>query len=388
MPEYLYPGVYVEEIDTGNKPIEGVSTSTVGFIGLAEKGPLKPTLVTSFGEYTRIFGRHTQQVTKNNVTSQEDRLLTYAVEGFFQNGGKRCFVTRVAHKDTANPAKSAKPAAKAFGGMQVTAVGPGEWGKRIAVEVAPASSADPDFFKLIVRYWAGTPPTNLIDDPTMVEVFEDLSASPQSGNFYESRVTYVSELIELKQTASGIPSVSTPKLLENGTEGDPIAIDDFKGDDSDPENVTGLAALALVDEVSILCCPDEFYLKADDDRIAKELVSQCENLKYRFAILQSPRSAKKPDAHFPTAPSKRGYAAYYHPWLWVTRPVVGTSVLIPPGGHIAGIYARSDTDRGVHKDPANEIIRGIDELQLQINAQQQAILNPKGINALRNFRGL
>ena len=64
MPEYLYPGVYVEEIDTGNKPIEGVSTSTVGFIGLAEKGPLKPTFVTSFGEYTRIFGRHTQQVTK------------------------------------------------------------------------------------------------------------------------------------------------------------------------------------------------------------------------------------------------------------------------------------------------------------------------------------
>jgi phage tail sheath protein FI len=89
MPEYLYPGVYVEEIDTGNKPIEGVSTSTVGFLGIAERGPTSPTLITSFGDYTRAFGRYVKD-------GGVDRYLAYAVEGFFQNDGNRCFVQRVA----------------------------------------------------------------------------------------------------------------------------------------------------------------------------------------------------------------------------------------------------------------------------------------------------
>ena len=89
MPEYLYPGVYVEEVDTGNKPIEGVSTSTVGFLGIAERGPLRPMLITSFSDFTRTFGRYVKE-------GLVDRYLAYAVEGFFQNGGERCFVARVA----------------------------------------------------------------------------------------------------------------------------------------------------------------------------------------------------------------------------------------------------------------------------------------------------
>src|SRR5580692_11410717 len=97
MPEYLYPGVYVEEVDTGNKPIEGVSTSTVGFLGIAERGPLKATLITSFTDFTSTFGRYVNE-------GVVDRYLAYAVEGFFQNGGKRCFVMRVASRT----AKSAK----------------------------------------------------------------------------------------------------------------------------------------------------------------------------------------------------------------------------------------------------------------------------------------
>ena len=87
MPEYLSPGVYVEEVDTGNKPIEGVATSTVGFLGVAERGTRTPMLVTSFTEYARNFGRY-----------NKPSVLAYAVEGFFQNGGKRCFIARVASK--------------------------------------------------------------------------------------------------------------------------------------------------------------------------------------------------------------------------------------------------------------------------------------------------
>src|SRR5262249_39902917 len=117
MPEYLSPGVYVEEVDTGNKPIEGVATSTVGFLGVTERGPVKPTLITSFSEYVRTFGGYV-----------ENRYLTHGVEGFFQNGGKRCFVMQVIAEDPANPANSAQPAILAINDMEVEAVGGGTWG--------------------------------------------------------------------------------------------------------------------------------------------------------------------------------------------------------------------------------------------------------------------
>jgi phage tail sheath protein FI len=95
MPEYLAPGVYVEEIEIGAKPIEGVSTSTAGFLGYAERGPLdKPTLVTSFAEFGRIFGGFLADDGQGIL--EKIRWLAYAVQGFFENGGKRAFITRVA----------------------------------------------------------------------------------------------------------------------------------------------------------------------------------------------------------------------------------------------------------------------------------------------------
>jgi hypothetical protein len=99
MPEYLSPGVYIEEFEIGAKPIEGVSTSTAGFVGFAERGPLNiPTLVTSFAEYQSIFGGYLPKSTGDL------RWLAYAVEAFFNNGGQRVYVTRVAKRDTANAA--------------------------------------------------------------------------------------------------------------------------------------------------------------------------------------------------------------------------------------------------------------------------------------------
>lgn len=105
MPEYLAPGVYVEEIEIGAKPIEGVSTTTTGFIGMAERGPLnKPTLVTSFAEYQRIFGGYLAEKDHNSKKGYgKKRWLPYAVEGFFVNGGQRLYVSRVAVEDAAKP---------------------------------------------------------------------------------------------------------------------------------------------------------------------------------------------------------------------------------------------------------------------------------------------
>src|SRR5262245_6026979 len=92
MPEYLAPGVYVEEIELGTKPIEGVSTSTTGLVGIAERGPVNfPVLVTSFGEYVSAFGNFLKQDPYKAL-----RWLPYAVDGFFANGGKRAYIVRVA----------------------------------------------------------------------------------------------------------------------------------------------------------------------------------------------------------------------------------------------------------------------------------------------------
>jgi phage tail sheath protein FI len=388
MPEYLYPGVYIEEIDTGNKPIEGVSTSTVGFLGLAERGPAVPTLVTSFGEYRRSFGSY---VNENGA----DRYLAYAVEGFFTNGGLRCYVQRVFHRDAQNANNSAQPASALVDNkMTITAIGPGAWGNRLAYRIDAAGLKDGTLFKLTVMYWPDALPgdvaaaPNSSPPPPVIEVFDNLSAVPSASTFYESEVNGFSNLVTVKQGAAGPPALNnagTP-FGNQGAEGAALAPADFQGDATDPANKTGLEALADIDDISILCCPDEFYFGVRDHTVAGYLVDQCERLKYRFAILQSPVSQPPSDANFPT-PSKRGYAAYYYPWLWIVNPVSGAQVLIPPGGHIAGIYARSDTNRGVHKDPANEPIQGIDHLQLQTNNQQQGALNPIGIDVLRFFKG-
>lgn len=424
MPEYLYPGVYVEEIDTGNKPIEGVSTSTVGFLGIAERGPVKPILVTSFDEFTRTFGKYVHD-------SEGDHYLAYGVEGFFSNGGKRCFVQRVFHADDVTPANSAVRAnAPISGVMTIWAVGPGIFGSNIAYQVSNAS-LDPagtsKLFRLSLFYWRGGQPSpmfipntnNFATPPTVTEVYDNLSPNPNDSTFYEGEINDVSNLIVIKQTAAGRPTINpgnvgtdssgNPLFLNGagvplsmtvvGSDGAPSVaggklfnIDDFTGSDADPtlpspfvnaasQIKTGLQALGDVDEISLLCCPDESYLPAR--AIADLLTTQCENMKDRFAILQAPSAVVPPND--PSIISK--YAAYYYPWLKISDPRTGVPTLIPPGGHVAGIYARSDTNVGVHKDPANEVIRGIDELQVQTNDQQQAILNPKGVNVLRYFRG-
>lgn len=144
MAEYLSPGVYVEEFESGSKPMEGVSTSTAGFIGLAEKGPVEgvPQLVTNIGDFRRIYGGYLSENEYGNY-----RFLAYAVEHYFLNGGSRCFVTRVAPQDAACAAASAPAGAKAV--IQFSAKNPGMWGNNIRVTLAPASKAKTQVLEIL-----------------------------------------------------------------------------------------------------------------------------------------------------------------------------------------------------------------------------------------------
>ena len=635
MPEYLAPGVYVEEVEIGAKPIEGVSTSTAGFLGETERGPLAPRLVTSFPQFERTYGGFDQYRKGGRL---QNTYLAYAVEGFFRNGGKRCFVGRVAGKSstaasgslqaaqaepspamlvaersavdmglvTVGERSSATVTLRNVGGedavigpdrleldvddgteddefsatveegsvaaggevpvdvtfeptsaglkgatlgvadmdavsvrfesgastgplgasrglvefdpidvgetqqrsvtlqnggeeavavpvenvtvvsgdgteddefdfrlsdladgddtlrippgessrvevtfapasegpksavievtsedialvirlrggesedddapavagdddardvIGVTCIGPGTWGNNVVVVVENATrydSADGEnaLFKLTVHYWSTAekkeaalealgardstvkPPT-----PSLTEVYDDVSPVETGADYYERVINGTSKLIEVKRLAPGRPRTGTERApvvatLTGGTDG-AVALTDYEGSD-DPGERTGLAGFEETDEISIVCVPDEVTVEG----LTEAVKDHCENLGDRFAVLQAEEKAARPGSLWPTVTSD--YAAFYYPWVAVLDPVTNRRKVVPPGGHVAGIYARTDTQQGVYKAPANEVVRGALGLQHTVSTGDQAVLNPRGVNCIRSFRG-
>jgi uncharacterized protein len=155
MPEYLSPGIYIEEIEIGAKPIEGVNTSTAGFIGLTERGTEKPTLVTGFNDFQRKLGTYIQE-----------SYLAYAVEGFFKNGGQKCFVSRII-KGTSTSNRSSLT----LNNVMIEAIGRGAWGNNIAIRIDDASltNVDANLFKITVIFWSKN-------------ALADASFTPSTGN--------------------------------------------------------------------------------------------------------------------------------------------------------------------------------------------------------------
>ena len=249
---YLSPGVYVEEVDRGTKPLEMVGTSTVGFVGEGDVGPVnEPIFCTNWSQFTKHFGDF-----------QNSEYLAHAVYGFFNNGGGRCFVLNVGKGDAEDKAGAA-------------------------------------------------------------------------GRYI--------------------------------------------GSDNGPGTRTGLKAFEDVDEINIVCAPGQ-----TDPAITDAVLSHCENMRYRFAVLDSPELIEKGGVAKLPKPRDSKYGAYYFPWVEVYDPYKG-NIFQPPSGYMCGVYARVDGERGVHKAPANEIVRGALGLKYNITKGEQDILNPKGINCIRTF---
>src|SRR5262245_14071288 len=143
MPEYLSPGVYVEELTTGPRPIEGVSTSTTAMLGATERGPEYPWLVTSWLEYQRWYGGYLPDL---------QSYLPYAVQGYFDNGGQRLFVGRIA------PSGSIAATLDLGNGLRIRAVGRGDWGNFVYIRIRPATSSTPtrnqDWVRVTLLYFS------------------------------------------------------------------------------------------------------------------------------------------------------------------------------------------------------------------------------------------
>lgn len=381
MPEYLAPGVFVEEIRIERKPIEGVSTSVAAFLGPAERGPTRPTLVTSWGAYTNHFGGD----------FGDQQYLPYAVRGFFENGGRSCYVTRIV--DT----KKATAASGRIGGVHVKAVGEGSWGRRIAVKVEKGTTHG---FKLVAHYWRERPEdlydpddmaaSDRVPSPALSESFDNLLIDEASPDYCKRRINAsTSCLIELENISdgSGEPHPSgLAYLSEGGEEGEQPDVRDYTGETSDTMGqARGLRALEdpICDAVSLLYAPNTYAVKG----LAEVLMAHCEDHRYRFLILDAPVGCEDTTLLDPRSQRHCSYAAFYYPWIKVPYNLSVAHILVPPGGHVAGVYARTDRTRGVFKAPAAEALRGAVGVEYEINDRQQNLLNPRGVNVIRRLSG-
>ncbi len=160
-----------------------------------------------------------------------------------------------------------------------------------------------------------------------------------------------------------------------------LTLADYRGDVSGRSGtLRGLRALERIDEISLLCAPNEH----DVAGLSESLVAHCEKMKDRFAILSAPDKASPRSLRPPVTSS---YAAIYWPWINIRDSTTGKKSRVPPCGHIAGVYARTDLNRGVHKAPANEVLHGALDLPVQGNSAELQRLTRLGVNALRAFPG-
>jgi len=395
MPEYLTPGVYVEEIEPGPRPIEGVPTSTAAFLGETERGPLRPRLVTSYKDYVDVYG---------GVFGAQ-QFMPYSVNGFFENGGRRAYVCRII-------GSNATTASKIFGDFTVVAIGPGIWGRSVWVRIQDASAVDSDGnvgFRLKLAYWSAVPKFQVFDPfddeqrlprPQCMEDHDNLSVDPVSSNYFAKRLTEettngpLSALAALRRT-SGMDT-KPPNTGVNGElldqkaidDPNPLSADDYLGDAIGRRHeLQGLRALELRQyrDVALVYAP---HAPNNSVAIEQKLIQHSERLRSRFAVIDCEMTIDPPSLD-PRVTNNwdTSYAGFYAPWIEIADSQTGAPIVVPPGGHVLGIYARSDAERGVHKAPANEVVLGALDVTYEINDRVQDTLNAQGVNVIRKFPG-
>ena len=496
MPEYLAPGLFVEEIDSGSKPIEGVGTNTAAFVGYAKSGPYnKPTFISDWSSFCRIFGEEenaftaalsaelkmtisevraakdasrkgweeyansalqraslegktkmkwqqflsTYAIPQSRLPYFEGSYLAHSVKGYYNNGGGRAYIVRVAHPNDMKalagqasvPARAeAKPAQITAGPLLLTAQKPGAAGNDIKVEVEHAGDGGEFRLKITQGDVTETFPGNAKDKPltldsisepinkfsklVRLEVAKDVATAtrPDAKVFILAGGAEVTET-QLAKAGGTTALAPAGSPLSNGLAS--LRADDFVGDTAQR---SGLGGLVPIEGINMVAVPDlmagvftrEKILVGDKEEFTEEtlvldekrrqaildaqtaLVQHCEGMGYRMAIVDplpglSPQEMNDVTMGVNWA-CEHGQAAIYYPWIKIADPVnKGQQIFVPPSGHVAGVWARVGGERGVHKAPANEAIMGAVGMEVQVTKGEQEILNPNGINCIRSFPG-
>ncbi|HMG72714.1 MAG TPA: phage tail sheath subtilisin-like domain-containing protein [Pyrinomonadaceae bacterium] len=218
----------------------------------------------------------------------------------------------------------------------------------------------------------------LVKDGSLSNLVNNLKAQSTMVGVSEGLAYSANNLTGFPMTSSG----GWAFLAGGDDKPDALTSDDFVGVDGGSGNRTGIQSFEDVDEISICLAPGIWA-----STVHSALTQHCEILKDRFAILDPQDGLSIEGIRTFREPLDTKYAALYYPWIEVRDPSVKRNVVVAPSGHMAGIYARVDVERGVHKAPANEVVRGITKISQEVTKREHDMLNPKNINVLRFFPG-
>jgi phage tail sheath protein FI len=228
-------------------------------------------------------------------------------------------------------------------------------------------------------------------------VYPNLSIDPVHPRYFLSRVNDDPTGLVTLSMVDPPPPVAPPGNLPGPKV---VTVNSGATEDLSSLGVTAytnaLDALRQIDDVNQIAIPDCVTLpqQGDPEAVQQELITHCEQMGDRFAVLDSRPGLELFSGSNPNVEdqrkvldSTRGYAALYFPWLYVPAIRPGPPILVPPSGHVCGIMARSDTQRGVHKAPANEIVSNALGVERNMSDVDQGQLNIQGINVIRQFQG-
>jgi phage tail sheath protein FI len=492
VPEYLAPGVYVEETSFRAKSIEGVGTSTTAFAGPTRKGPVAsatelPELLTSFADFERLYGGlEDLAFGATDPGTRTLNFLAHAVRAYFNEGGSRIYVARVllprtdstgratsgdlrmppttgtppAEDDTNRIRFVARFAGRCGNGAVPSIEQPRLRGVQTREIVAPApvrvldsapegslarTGTVPTFNYLLKRagQWfalnaAGDVATTATDVATITGAslvtlavittdadggglaYDDLGydrthprfvgrvmaenptrRADQVENLYAIRLgTSVNarQLLDALFPAAqntGADTAATNLILTNGRR---ASFELTGGNDGLQPTAAAyrgaFEALAALDDISIVATPGAAAY-GERDAIRGALITHAEGRRmYRIAVLDTQEAQNPGAARMERAGIDSRYAALYFPWVVIANPNarpgrddIPREIRLPPSGFLCGIYARNDIERGVHKAPANEVVRSALRFEREISFGEQEMLNPLGVNCLRFFPG-
>jgi len=391
-----YPGVYIEEISSGVRTILGVATSITAFVGRARKGPEdKAVLIFNFGDYERIFGGLWNKST-----------MSFAVRDFFLNGGGTAVIVRVQSNATQSEFQLPTGAPDPNDEIDLVAANKGSWGNKITVKIdhKTKNPADLTIFNISIS-----------EENGLNEKFFNVSTSSTQPSYLPRVLEQESSLLLVKKDGTGAYMMANVRPTDadnitavtgSGTDGDQIGDDEIFAAVGLEADKKGLYALEKTDLFNLLCIPpytssdpDHITLQPDDKPtdVSKPLIAAADTYckKRRAMLIVDPHSTWKTmqtasdrfsDLSYPDSTSSS--AALFFPRLNQANPLMKNQIEeFVPCGTVAGIFARTDAERGVWKAPAGQdaSIRGTDSFTVPLTDHENGILNQLGINCLRAF---
>jgi hypothetical protein len=372
--------VYVEEVDSGSRPIEGVGTAVAAFVGFAESGPFnQPTLVSNWTQFSGAFGGFV-----------DGACLARSVYAYFQNGGGNAYIVRIGETSESNGssssnAKSSTAPQGILGSFRALALDPATAEGSLEVEVMDVEGETTDRgVKLVVRRSGEVVEEHpgVTSGRGKANAATVVNANSQYIKLEQLQGTSSSEDLQVGQKIV-LAAPSQPALMPTTR----LSPADYVGEIADR---TGFSGLETIDEVTMVCVPDLLtaYQRGAIDldtvqSVQSEVIAHCELMGDRIAILDPPpglNAQQIKEWRVDKAGYDSKYAALY--WPWVTTD---GATYLPPSGFVAGVWGRNDDTRGVHKAPANEVLRGVISLETQITRKEHDLLNPVGINCIRAF---